>query len=1015
MKFTPGFTDFFMSPVTGKMTSYLQLPPLQNFYVFEGDATGQPQPSPALIDLRLDIIELRRGINDSNYLPENYIYRGNASNVATPYPIILLGNMADLSTGKVWIGDGSNRPVESAFTPLSSYLPEGQVFVGDSSDIATPSQLISIDNLPDLGMFSNIFGDYPLIWAGTPDGRPEVSSILAFILPALDILGARVDDLQDEVDAIEDNINDIEDDVDELETDVAILEAKVDELFVITAALQAEIGSLYAITGIMATEIAVLQIDVGILGNRLDNLKLNEIPADGDVSLYNHKLTDVEDPSSAQDAATKIYVDTAISGIPGSTTLTFVGDVTGSGLISSSITLSIGAGVVTNAMLDTISSSNTAGAIVVRDGSGNFGAGTISNTKSVITNNSGSLSLGSHLLIGDLGAAANNRYWNFTTSGTSLYGFAMDDVPTGGTTWLQVNRTGPIIDRIYFVNAPVNITSIPYSSLVATDGSGDLVAASGTYSITGLNLSGLTVSSLVATNGSKDLISASGGTYNISISGNAATATTATTSTNVTNVNITDDTTTSADMYPVWVTANSGDLPMKVSSTKLKFVPSTGTLSSTIFSGALSGNATTATTATNIATTANTTNASFYIPFCASSSTSNQAAQITSSLFYNPSTKQMTIQGDSQTGLTLEATTGEANLTIKRAASSNYAQVLFNEGSSNKWAIGMRSGDYRLYIYDVVNGGQVLAIAPGTPAVINMTTLTASSLMATDASKNLISASGGTYNISISGNSSTVTNGIYTTDTGTVTNTMLAGSIADTKLSTISTASKVSNSATTATSANTASAIVARDGSGNFSAGVITATSLTLGAGSASFAPTDAMPIFGNRAWVNFNGTSAANVAVTYGRVTTTVTVTLNSHGYVVGNRIYLAVTSGTLASGEYTIVSVATNTFTFTAASGTDTAPQNATIQRRTINASGNIRDVCYVSAGIYIVNWSTAFPNGNYCVLATSNGSGGGSDFARLNNGDTPQAGYVKIQNMRPGTSPSLDASYIGVSAIY
>jgi hypothetical protein len=65
---------------------------------------------------------------------------------------------------------------------------------------------------------------------------------------------------------------------------------------------------------------------------------------------------------------------------------------------------------------------------------------------------------------------------------------------------------------------------------------------------------------------------------------------------------------------------------------------------------------------------------------------------------------------------------------------------------------------------------------------------------------------------------------VTTGDSGTVTNAMLAGSIADTKLSTISTAGKVSNSATTATSANTASAIVARDSSGNFSAGTIDAT-----------------------------------------------------------------------------------------------------------------------------------------------------------------------------------------------
>jgi hypothetical protein len=83
----------------------------------------------------------------------------------------------------------------------------------------------------------------------------------------------------------------------------------------------------------------------------------------------------------------------------------------------------------------------------------------------------------------------------------------------------------------------------------------------------------------------------------------------------------------------------------------------------------------------------------------------------------------------------------------------------------------------------------------------------------------VVTASGGFI-----GNATSVTNGVYITDTGTVTNTMLAGSIVDTKLSTISTAGKVSNSATTATNANTASAIVSRDGSGNFLANIITST-----------------------------------------------------------------------------------------------------------------------------------------------------------------------------------------------
>ncbi|MFN3794299.1 MAG: beta strand repeat-containing protein [Chitinophagaceae bacterium] len=71
---------------------------------------------------------------------------------------------------------------------------------------------------------------------------------------------------------------------------------------------------------------------------------------------------------------------------------------------------------------------------------------------------------------------------------------------------------------------------------------------------------------------------------------------------------------------------------------------------------------------------------------------------------------------------------------------------------------------------------------------------------------------------------------------GAVTNAKIAANaaIADTKLATISTAGKVANSATTATSSNTASTIVARDASGNFSAGDITANSFVRSGGTAA-------------------------------------------------------------------------------------------------------------------------------------------------------------------------------------
>jgi microcystin-dependent protein len=76
-----------------------------------------------------------------------------------------------------------------------------------------------------------------------------------------------------------------------------------------------------------------------------------------------------------------------------------------------------------------------------------------------------------------------------------------------------------------------------------------------------------------------------------------------------------------------------------------------------------------------------------------------------------------------------------------------------------------------------------------------------------------------------------------------ITNAKVSASaaIADTKLATIATAGKVLNSATTATDENTNNAIVARDGSGNFSAGTITATlagSITGNAATATAAAT---------------------------------------------------------------------------------------------------------------------------------------------------------------------------------
>lgn len=134
---------------------------------------------------------------------------------------------------------------------------------------------------------------------------------------------------------------------------------------------------------------------------------------------------------------------------------------------------------------------------------------------------------------------------------------------------------------------------------------------------------------------------------------------------------------------------------------------------------------------------------------------------------------------------------------------------------------------------------------------------------------------------------------VTTGDTATVTNTMLAGSIADTKLSTIATAGKVSNSATTATSANTASAIVARDASGNFTAGNITASLI----GNANTATT--LKTARNINGVSFNG--SADITI---KASTTNNLTISSPlsggSFDGGSAISIGLSNSGVVAGTY-------------------------------------------------------------------------------------------------------------------
>lgn len=130
-----------------------------------------------------------------------------------------------------------------------------------------------------------------------------------------------------------------------------------------------------------------------------------------------------------------------------------------------------------------------------------------------------------------------------------------------------------------------------------------------------------------------------------------------------------------------------------------------------------------------------------------------------------------------------------------------------------------------------------------------------------------------------------------------------SAAIADTKLATISTSGKVSNSATTATNANTASAIVARDGSGNFSAGTITASLTGNASGTAgSLASAQNFSITGDvtASAISFDGTGAValSAAIASGAI---VNDDINATAAIADTKLDTISTSGKVSNSATT------------------------------------------------------------------------------------------------------------------
>lgn len=294
MKFRYNVLHNFISPVTGSILA-------DPDYVLIGDNIGIATPSPIVIDIRLDLINLRRDFNsliDSSFIlgfPDNNIpnaqilsiladgFMFNTEGIISTVPTIPIGNLPDLTSTYLWTGDNTNRPIEV--------------------------QTIILNNLPNL--------NFKMIWRGDVNNRPIESDAVTNLENSLSNVLTDLANLASIVSALSSVVSALSSSVDAIETGLAAIGG-----FAAIALLQTQMIAVFVTLGIHGTRLDNLD-------TRIDNLRLNNILADADVSFYNFKLINLADPINPTDGVNLRTLENYIDNVPLSVTLQ--GDVTGSG------------------------------------------------------------------------------------------------------------------------------------------------------------------------------------------------------------------------------------------------------------------------------------------------------------------------------------------------------------------------------------------------------------------------------------------------------------------------------------------------------------------------------------------------------------------------------------------------------------------------------------------------------------------------------------------------------------
>lgn len=147
---------YFMSPVSGQLVATEQLPQIPTGYIWIGNLLGEPQSSPAFIDMQLDMIEIRHLIDDIQItippINATYILRKNTPLLTNSQSLESLGQDGLLKT----VNDSLEIAIpDEDYVDPATYREEVEKLEGEINELQQELQFLtssfySIKNTYDL-------------------------------------------------------------------------------------------------------------------------------------------------------------------------------------------------------------------------------------------------------------------------------------------------------------------------------------------------------------------------------------------------------------------------------------------------------------------------------------------------------------------------------------------------------------------------------------------------------------------------------------------------------------------------------------------------------------------------------------------------------------------------------------------------------------------------------------------------------------------------------------------------